>query len=66
MLAPANEASIVNTNGILNLWNIVILAVDSFEGGIEYVQSSNLKKSSYFESNKGKVYGVWYTCGFKS
>ena len=43
LLAPANEASIVNTKGILNLWNIVILAVDSFDGGIEYVQSSNLK-----------------------
>lgn len=38
-LAPANEASNVNTKGILNLWNMVTLAVDSFDFGIENVQS---------------------------
>jgi len=46
--APANEASKVNTKGIFSWWNIVILAVDSFDFGILKEQSAKLKLSMYF------------------
>lgn len=43
LLAPAKEASKVNTKGILSSWNIVTLAVDSLDLGIEKEQSLKLK-----------------------